>query len=423
MRRSFALLAAALLCAVALAGCVQSQPTGTGPTQTGPVQTANSALAVGPEYAIQRLSIDENGIGDFVIVTAGGTHSASALLVQEAVAAATGHTLEILTPNGVPEGGHAIAFASSGYGKSGEYTVDGETYGIFSDGTDVYICGGDEMMEAYGAKQFVYTVLGYNTKLGTAENAEVSLGQLNVTGERAPTVIDGDQEYLTRSTMILEINEPFPEKLTYNTQQGSCSDGRYAYFCLLDKATETGGCAIFKYDMTDWSLVKANYNVQVGHGNTVCYVDKLNQLMVVDYSSSMEVHFVNVDTLEVVGSRMLPFEFYAATYEPSLDRYVFGVKAAKKFYILDGDFQLLKFCDIDTTAGDQGVYCDENYIYFVYYNPNTIEIFDWDCNHVNTIRMDTTLEVESMFVENGVYYFAYYISPGLGGQLYTMDIF
>ena len=372
---------------------------------------------------IQQLTIDGLDIKDYVIVSRSGAFTQAATLIQSAVDEATGYQLEIVAGSQLEAGKPAIVLCSSGYGSSAQYSAAEDSYGIYSENGNVYICGGNEMMELYGAKEFVYTVMGFNTKLGTAQNSQVVLEQLNVTGEFEEKSVNAEEEFFTYSQLVMEINGPFPDALTYNTLQGCCSDGKYAYFSLLDKASDAAGCSIFKYDMSDWSLVKVNYNVQVGHGNSMCYVDSRDQLMVVNYSSSMQVQFIDPDTLRIVDSKMLPFETYCATYNAERDEYVFGVKAAKKFYILDGSFNLVQACDINSTAGDQSVYCDDQYIYFIYYNPNCVVVYDWDCNYINTVYMDTTIEVESGFIENGELYLAYYISPGLGGQLYTMKIF
>lgn len=396
------------------------------PVEDTPAEQENTDLIEAVQNKtspIQQMTIDGLHIKDYAIVSKSGAFTEAATLIRSAVEKATGYQLEIVAGTQLEAGKPAIVLCSSGYGSSAQYTVPENGYGIYSENGTVYICGSNETMELYGTKEFVYTVMGFNTKLGTAQDPQVTLEQLCVTGAYEEKIINADEEFFTYSQLVMEVNGPFPEKLTYNTLQGSCSDGKYVYFCLLDKATETGGCSIFKYDMSDWSLVKVNYNVQIGHGNSLCYVDSRDQLMAVNYDSSMQVQFIDPETLRIVDSKMLPFETYCATYNAERDEYVFGVKGAKKFYILDGNFELVQACDIDSTASDQNVYCDDQYIYFLYWNPNCMVIYDWDCNYVNTVYMDTTIESESMFIENGELYVAYYISPGLGGQLYTMKIF
>lgn len=412
------LVLVALICSLAILAACTPQP-GQEPDVEQEGVEQNEEL-LGP---VKVMTIDGVDIRQYVVVSEGGTFSTAATLIQRGIEGATGCKPEIVAGSQLAEGIPAIVLCSSGYGSSAQYSAVENGYGIYSENGNVYICGSDAMMELYGAKQFVYNVLGYNTKLGTAQNAQVTLARLNVSGTYEEKAISADEEFFTYSELVADINGPFPEELTYNTLQGGCTDGKYAYFCLLDKATSAGGCSIFKYDMSDWSLVKANYNVQVGHGNSLCYVDSRNQLMAVNYSSSMEVQFLDPETLEVVDSKMLPFETYCATYNAEKDMYVFGVKAAKKFYILDGAFNLVNNADIKTTAGDQSAYCDDAYIYFLYHDPNCVVVYDWDCNYVNTIYLDTTTEVESGFLADGKTYIAYYIAPGLGGQVYTMRIF
>lgn len=411
----------AVICCICLLTACAAQPVEDEPAEqesTDPVEMVQNKTS-----PIQQMTIDGLHIKDYAIVSKSGAFTEAATLIQNAVEKATGYQLEIVAGTQLEEGKPAIVLCSSGYGSSAQYTAPENGYGIYSENGTVYICGSNATMELYGTKEFVYTVMGFNTKLGTAQNAQVTLAQLNVSGTYEEKTISADEEFFTHSELVAEINGPFPEELTYNTLQGSCTDGKYAYFCLLDKASSAAGCSIFKYDMSDWSMVKVNYNVQVGHGNSLCYVESRNQLMAVNYSSSMEVQFIDPETLAIVDSKMLPFETYCATYNAEKDMYVFGVKAAKKFYILDGEFNLVNYADIKSTAGDQSAYCDDQYIYFIYYNPNCVVVYDWDCNYVNTIYMDTTIEAESGFLADGNLYIAYYISPGQGGQVYKMEIF
>lgn len=413
-----ALVWVALLCSLAILAACTSQP-GQEPDADQNVVEQTQELT-GP---VKVMTIDGIDIREYVIVSESGTLSTAAKLIQRGIEGATGYKPEIVAGSQLAEGHPAIVLCSSGYGSSANFNAPDKSYGIYSENGNVYICGNGDMMELYGTKEFVYNVLGYNTKLATAKSEQVVLENLNVTGTYERKTVSADEEFFTHSELVAEITGPFPEELTYNTLQGSCTDGKYAYFCLLDKASSAAGCSIFKYDTSDWSLVKVNYNVQVGHGNSLCYVESRNQLMAVNYSSSMEVQFIDTETLEIVDSKMLPFETYCATYNAEKDMYVFGVKAAKKFYILDGQFNLTNNADIKTTAGDQSAYCDDQYIYFIYYNPNCVVVYDWDCNYVNTIYMDTTIEAESGFLVDGNLYIAYYISPGQGGQVYKMEIF
>lgn len=413
--RKLAAFVALLCCIAVLAGCT---PT---PVEEEPAGIKN-ADALSSKYPIQTMTIDGVGIGDYVIVSKAGSYTTTATFLRDAIADATGHVLEIKSPNEVAAEGHAIVLCDSGYGNSATYTGAKDDYGIASDGKSVYLWGGSDADQIYAAKQFIYTVVGYNTKLGTAAASEVELKELNVTGKREASVISGDEEFFTISTKVMATDGPFAEGLTYNTQQGACTDGEYAYFCLLDKATDTAGCSIFKYDMSDWSLVNVNYNVQVGHGNSICYVESRDQLMVVDYSSTMTVHYLNKDTLKIEESKYVPMEIYCATYNATKDQYVFGLKSAKRFVITDSNWNAVGASDIASLSTDQSVYCDDNYIYFVYSDPNIILVYDWDCNLVNTISLDVSVEPESLFFKDGVLYVAYYIYNGQGGELYVTEI-
>ena len=54
----------------------------------------------------------------------------------------------------------------------------------------------------------------------------------------------------------------------------------------------------------------------------------------------------------------------------------------------------------------QGICCDDEYIYFLYYKLNAVAIYDWDGNFVTLIYFDVLGEPENISVVNGTIYVA-----------------
>lgn len=194
----------------------------------------------------------------------------------------------------------------------------------------------------------------------------------------------------------------------YYVQQGSATDGEYAYTILENQRESL--CSIWKLDMKDWSVVETKYELDLDHGNDMTYNPKLDQLIVVHNKPNYtHLSFVNPDTLEVAERRVMNYRMYAIAYEPTSDRYVIGISGSYDFVILDGEFNRVKrLSGVDTGLVKQGVDCDENYIYFPQCTSdsatNVIMVYDWEGNFITKIHVRAFQEIESMFhVEDNWY--------------------
>lgn len=198
----------------------------------------------------------------------------------------------------------------------------------------------------------------------------------------------------------------------YYVQQGACTDGTYAYTILENQKINRD--AIWKMDLRDWSLVKAEYNLPLDHANDITYNPVLNQLIVANNKPNYtRLSFVDPDTLQVVGTRELPYKMYAISYEPTRDQYVIGVSGTYDFVILDSNFETVAYHKgVDTGFTKQNVDSDENYVYFPQWKRgatgNVVMVYDWEGNYVNQIRVKSYQEIESMFHTGDDWYIAFY---------------
>lgn len=201
------------------------------------------------------------------------------------------------------------------------------------------------------------------------------------------------------------------EYRNYHVQQGSATDGEYAYTIMENQKVSL--CSIWKLNMADWSVVDTRYELELDHGNDMTYNSKLNQLIVVHNKPNYsDLSFIDPDTLEVVERRTLKYQMYAIAYEEVSDRYVVGISGSYDFVILDSEFkQLARVKGVDTDLVKQGVDCDENYIYFPQCTSNAatnvVMVYDWAGNFITKIRVKAFQEIESMFHVGNEWYIAF----------------
>lgn len=151
----------------------------------------------------------------------------------------------------------------------------------------------------------------------------------------------------------LDTYKPEGSEESFYVMQGGCTDGKYMYLLMegsdvqIDGATYAKGHVITKVDMTTWQIVARTEPLPLGHGNGMCYNPNLGQLVVAmcnDIADTPEdetrmVAFVDVDTMELAGTRKLDLAIYAIDYNAKRDLYVVGIKGnSAAFAVLDSDF-------------------------------------------------------------------------------------
>ncbi|NLV83890.1 MAG: hypothetical protein GXY60_04950 [Spirochaetales bacterium] len=385
-----------------------------------PEAIIDSSTASDSSYAIQHLTIDGIGIGNYVIVCGGSSNLTGAGIIQDEIFDAIGKQLTIKLATVANESEHSIVLCSSGFKNSSDYVAQDGYYGITSDGHDVYIYGSTRALEAYAAKRFVYDILGFNTKSNRAKNPVVDIAMISHYEPRGPIEFNKTEDYYTIATYVMDIDG----LSSYNTYEGTATDGTYLYSIILDKGSTEGGCSIIKTNLETLEIVDSRANVQVGHGNDAVYVKKRNQIAVVDYTDRNKVHYLDPETLQIAETKTVGFSggLYGISYNSTYDRYVYGIRGQMTFYIADEHEKVFSVGSMFTNATDQGLDCDDNYIYVAYSHENIIMIYDWNGKKITTIPVsDVSLEMEGLVHVGDVFYAAFYKSGGKGGVLYRID--
>ena len=200
--------------------------------------------------------------------------------------------------------------------------------------------------------------------------------------------------------------------------QGGCTDGKYVYqlFYGADLTDEqfNNKCVVVKCDLKTGKVVATSEAMQLNHANDVTYNSKLGYLVVCHNAPlSNMISYIDAETLELVDTFATENYMFSLDYNATRDQYVVGLIATKTFQILDADFKPVTDVFQPTKAYrssvNQGGACDDNYIYFIYYKTNVINVYDWDGNFLTSIELESKIqssdyEVESLTSMNGEMY-------------------
>lgn len=225
------------------------------------------------------------------------------------------------------------------------------------------------------------------------------------------TDIEPGKEYVIHLKQVAELKGSDYESLFYRLAQGSATDGEYGYFATLRRNVNGG---LFKVDLKDWSVVNMTYGLEFGHANDLVFNTKKNELYAVhlDRPHSQKLVRIDPDTLEIIGEVELSFPFYAAAYNETRDQYAFGRGGGYTIVLTDGDFKYLKLLPgVNTGLTRQGMDCDDKYIYFLHWDSKNhksqMMVYDWEGHHINTVKINNYIEVESMFHVGEDYYITF----------------
>ena len=224
--------------------------------------------------------------------------------------------------------------------------------------------------------------------------------------------VQKDKQYVVELEKVQHLYPPAEKgKRYYTVAQGCATDGKYGYFITLYKIVNKA--AIWKVDLSDWSVTDIVFGLPLDHGNDAAYNSKKHQLVVVNNAPNYDtLTIVNPDTLEVIEQIKPGFDSYAISYNAAKDQYLIGISGSFDSLITDGEFNIIKrIPGRDTGIVKQGMDSDDTYIYFPQWNDaddtNYIVVYDWDGSYINTLTVDSFYEIESMFNVDGEIYIAF----------------
>ena len=205
--------------------------------------------------------------------------------------------------------------------------------------------------------------------------------------------------------------------------QGAASDGEYFYFVLRNSGDTKA--QVYKYRIKTKSLVAESKIFNGGHCNDLTYDAGRKQVILAHGQSQGQILTpIDAATLEVLPDIHIPVGSGAITYNASRDSYAIS-QGGSTFYVTDSGFNVT----LHTTRTDktgytaQGMGSDDSYVYFPMSKSktdNVLVVYDWKGKFVSTLKINLTVESESMFYAAGRYYVAFYSGSKVGLELYEM---
>lgn len=247
-----------------------------------------------------------------------------------------------------------------------------------------------------------------------------------------------------------------PNNPPYDLLEGGCTDGTYVYLVgQRNSKVQEGGIwksvagedssKIIKLKMSDWTIEQTSsafagkYNLN--HANSLAYNPKENILAVASYkqyASQYDGHgwssvtFVNPDTLEAVGTKVLGEQVTSVAFHEQTGEYIAELADSYNFVVYDTDFNKLRSYTkgIDTDYIKQSLVCDGDYFYSIQsrhteteQTGNLLVQYKWeDGEHVRTLYLDSQNEAENIFHFGGQFYIGFNVGEsGLANSIQVYE--
>lgn len=240
---------------------------------------------------------------------------------------------------------------------------------------------------------------------------------------------------LKKAKKIFEIRAWAGQKMyQYDTLQGSCTDGTYAYYLLNNR--NAGKCKIVKVKRSNLKVVMVSGALDVAHGNDMTYDANKRQLVIV-HSTGVDpkrLTSVNPNTLTVTESKhvQIPKKLPGGSLEDAAGATAFtgiGYSSGRRqyavllshnynFVILDANLDPVQYVKVSKKNNYvvQGIDATDDYI-MVAQSPksskqkyNIITVYDWDGRYVSKINVKKGYEIESIYHVGSKYYAGFYRS-------------
>ena len=217
----------------------------------------------------------------------------------------------------------------------------------------------------------------------------------------------------------------------YSVVQGSCTDGKYAYYMMVSPVNQKG--RVLKVRMSDSKVIAKSKVMDVNHGNGMCYDSTRDRLVCVTYfSHRQKVVLIDAKSLDYIKTSKVKFKYYteendkaqkdktinaddrgrgltAIAYNARYDVFVAMESGTHDIIIYNAkNLQAIGKACTKVTEKYPGVWqsmdADDQYVYFVLskYNSeqpyNIILCLDWHSENLEPI-----LSGEKKFIEKAWY--------------------
>jgi len=236
-----------------------------------------------------------------------------------------------------------------------------------------------------------------------------------------------------KNKKVFEIRTLVGQKVgQYDTIQGSCTDGKYAYYVLNNR--NKGNCRIAKVNLSTLKLVKLSGVLSIDHGNDITYDSDKNQLVVAPGAAGGKtLCVVDPKTLKVTERKTISIPstlaggskskiknikgFSAIAYCSGKKQYVVMLRSSYDFMILNSELEPVRYVSASKKESYvmQGIDATSDYIMTVQSpktsgQKNIIKVYDWDGNYISKINVKKNYEIESIYHVGSKVYVGFYRS-------------
>lgn len=240
---------------------------------------------------------------------------------------------------------------------------------------------------------------------------------------------------LTKKKKVFEIRTWAKQKMyKYDTLQGSCTDGTYAYYLLYNR--KTVNCKLVKVKRSNLKVVKVSGVLDVAHGNDMTYDSHKKRLVIVHSTGVDPKRLTSVDpnTLGVIESKHVQIPkklaggsladaagataFSGLAYSSGRKQYAVLLSHNYNFVILDSELDPVRYVKVSKKNNYvvQGIDATDDYIMLAQ-SPKTskqkyniITVYDWDGKYISKINVKKGYEIESIYHVGSKYYAGFYRS-------------
>lgn len=240
---------------------------------------------------------------------------------------------------------------------------------------------------------------------------------------------------LTKKNKMFELRAQAKQKMfQYDTLQGSCTDGTFAYYLMYNR--KAVNCKIVKVRRSNLKVEQVSGVLDVAHGNDMTYDSSKNRLVIVHSTGSDPKKLTSVDpkTLAVIESKHVQIPkklaggsiadaagataFSGVAYSSGRKQYAVLLSHNYNFVVLDADLEPVRYVKASKKNNYvvQGIDATDDYI-LVAQSPKTakqkyniITVYDWDGNYISRVNAKKGYEIESIYHVGSKYYAGFYRS-------------
>jgi len=210
----------------------------------------------------------------------------------------------------------------------------------------------------------------------------------------------------------------------YKVPQGSCTDGEYIYLAMNNDISSGYLTVICKIDPRTGAVISRTAPFSAGLSNDMTYNGKTRQILLAHNTpEATKLSLYDADTLTLVETVTLDFNFFSIAYDSAKDCYYAGISSTYALAVLNADFERIgTYGGYNSGYTKQGMSCENGYIYCIQSATNSISLYRNDGCFLGQFALPVAENsAQSICRIGNTFYIGYNVSAA-GGILYTATI-